>query len=182
MGVEASYRRITPREWEGWQGLASAGGLPPGSELESAFLEFKYSEELLSSDRYLDIQKEWHALHALLTGDFSSPSEIKPFPPPLGNVVLGGTETPFNATYDKVRVLNPDEVRQVADALAVISAEDLKARFDPIAFPAAGIYSYPGPAEWYDEALEAVLFIYPQVVEFFGKAAQEGDVVLLSLD
>jgi hypothetical protein len=44
------------------------------------------------------------------------------------------TETSIDATYGKVRFLKPDEVREVAYALSQISVDDLRARFDPIAF------------------------------------------------
>src|SRR4051812_15963954 len=113
MGIEASYRRITPTEWEKIKNLVTGADALVGSQLEQAYLEFAYSEELTSSDRYLSIEKEWHALHALLTGDLSDPSENKPFPPPLGNVVMGGTEAPIDATYGKVRFLTTSEVREV---------------------------------------------------------------------
>jgi hypothetical protein len=55
----------------------------------------------------------------------------------MGNVVMGGTETPIDTTYGKVRFLKPEEVREVANALSQISVKDLRARFDPIAFTEA---------------------------------------------
>ncbi len=182
MGIEASYRRITPAEWEGVQGLVVAEDSPSGYSTEEAYLGFAHSDELMSSDRCLSIEKEWHALHALLTGDVSNPSEIQPYPPPLGNVVMGGTETPFNATYGKVRFLMPDEVRDVADALGRITADDLKARFDPGSFTEAGVYPNPRPCGWNLDELEPLLFLFPLLVEFFGQAAREGNIVLLSFD
>lgn len=182
MGIEASYRRITPSEWEKVQSLAVAEAAPSGYDLEEAYLEFAHSDELMSSNRYMSIDKEWHALHALLTGDVSDPSEIKPFPPPLGNVVMGGTETPFNATYGLVRALTPEEVREIASALKKITIDDLKSRFDPVAFTKAGVYPNPRPGGWDSEELEPLLFYYPQLVDFFSEAANEGNVVLLSFD
>jgi hypothetical protein len=178
MGVTASYRRVTPTEWEKFESLFNGiNARRVRSRLQGAYLEFAYSEELTSSGRYLDLEKEWHTLHALLTGDFSGPSEIKPFPPPLGNVVMGGTETPIDATYGKVRFLTTSEVREVADALSRITVDDLRSRFDPVAFTEADIYGWDDDIE-----LEILLDYYPRLVAFFGAAAREGDVVLLSLD
>ena len=63
--------------------------------------------------------------------------------------------------------LNPDEVRKVADALSQISVEDLRARFDPIAFTKAEVYPNPRPDGWDTDQLESLLWVYPQLVGFF---------------
>ena len=184
MGVEASYRRLTIDQWYKLQpfveeddGLGDEWG-----EANEAYRDIADSDELRSSDRYLSIDKDWHALHVLLTGDISHPSDIQPAAPPLGNVVIGGTETPFDATYGKVRFLMPEEVREVADALSQITVEDLRQRFDPVAFTKAQVYPNPRPGGWNSDELESLLWVYPQLVGFFRDAAREGDVVLLSLD
>ncbi len=183
MGIGASYRRITAADWENLQSLSEPGNLPVGYDLEEGYLEFAHSDELLSSDRYLSIDKEWHALHVLLTSDFSLPWKGNaPSPPPLGNVVMGGTETAFNATYGKVRFLTPDQVREVADAIKLISVPELSARFDAKAFTEAEVYPNPQPGGWDAGELEPLLFYYAQLVDFFRAAADEGDFVLLSFD
>jgi Domain of unknown function (DUF1877) len=137
MGIEASYRRINAAEWGQLQQLQQSYPTLDGEDRYEAYASIADSDELRSSDRYLTIDKDWHALHVLLTGEISNPSNIPPVPPPLGNVVMGGTETPIDATYGKVRFLKPDDVREVADALSQISVDDLRARFDPIAFTEA---------------------------------------------
>src|SRR5580765_7387105 len=107
MSIEASYRRVTPQEFVRLQGDAKAAESFFGRSLE----DLEDPEKLLtqlqeqeSSERYLSIGKDWHALHFLLTGD----GELKPHPlppPPLGNVVQGGAETPWSCTYGNVRLL-----------------------------------------------------------------------------
>jgi hypothetical protein len=182
MGIEASYRRINADEWSQLQHLLESYQSLDDFERYEAYARIADSDELRSSDRYLSIDKDWHALHVLLTGQISNPSDIQQAPPPLGNVVMGGTETPFDATYGKVRFLEPDEVRAVADALSRFSVEDLRARFDPIAFTEAEVYPNPRPGGWDMEQLEPLLWVYPQLVGFFRDAAREGNVVLLSFD
>jgi hypothetical protein len=157
MGIEASYRRINAAEWDQLQRLQQSNPPLDGSDLYEVYASIADSDELRSSDRYLTIDKDWHALHVLLTGEISKPSNIRPVPPPFGNVVLGGTETSIDSTYGKVRFLNPDEVREVADVLSQITAEDLRARFDPTAFTEAGVYPNPRPGGWDAEKLESVL-------------------------
>jgi Domain of unknown function (DUF1877) len=112
-------------------------------DLYEAYATIADSDELRSSDRYSTIDKDWHALHVLLTGEISSPSDIKPFPPPSGNMVIRGTETPFDGTYGKIRFLKPEEVREVAGALSQITVQELQARFDPFAFTEAEVYPNP---------------------------------------
>ncbi len=192
--VEAIYRRVTPEEFARLQSDAKAAEsfFAPNPEelLEKVWHELEESadqEELRGrkreqegGHRYLFLGTDWHALHFLLTGD----SELKPHrlpPPPLGNVVLGGTETPWPCTHGHVRSLTPDEVRAVADALNRISVEELRSRFRVASFNAAQIYPRPGRARWTDEDAESVFEIYPRVVEFFQSTARAGDMILLSL-
>ena len=183
MGIEASYRSITAAEWAQLQPFVEADAEhDEWGEGYEAYANIADSDELRSSDRYLSIDQDWHALHVLLTGDMSSSPEAQSVPPPLGNVVIGGTETPFDAGYGKVRFLSPDEVHEVADALGKISVEALRTRFDPVAFTEAKIYPTPRPAGWDKEALEPLLFTYRQLVGFFRDAARAGNFVLISFD
>ncbi len=182
MGTEASYRRINAAEWDNLQQLLETYQELDGFERYEAYASIADSDELRSSDRYLTIDKDWHALHALLTGEISNPSDIKAVPPSLGNVVIGGTETPIDATYGKVRFLKSEEVREVADALSKITVEDLRSRFDAVEFTKAEVYPNPRPGGWDMEQIESVFWIYPQLVGFFRDAGREGNVVLLSFD
>jgi Domain of unknown function (DUF1877) len=101
VGIEASYRRINAAEWDRVQQLQQSNPALDGFDLYEAYATIADSDELRSSDRYLTIDKDWHALHVLLTGEISNPSNMKPFPPPLGNVVMGRRRsTPLTAKCD----------------------------------------------------------------------------------
>ena len=184
MSIEASYRRVTPEELARLQSDASAAESFFGTSLEDLDDPVKLlarMEEQESSDRYLSIGTDWHALHFLLTGD----GELKPHPlppPPLGNIVQGGTETQWACTYGHVRSLTPDEVRAAAEALSKISDDELRARFSVASFNAAQVYPHGKRARWTDEAAESVFENYSRVVEFFMSAARDGDMILLSSD
>ena len=134
-----------------------------------------------ADERRLEIGKDWHALHFLLTGD----GELRPHeltPPPLSNVVQGGTETPWECTYGHVRSLTPEEVREVAEALWKISVADLRAKFSVESFNAAKIYPHGRRGAWTAAEAESIFEIYPRVVAFFQTAEETGDMVLLSSD
>jgi hypothetical protein len=185
--IEAIYRRVTTEEFARLQSDAEAAESFFNPDMEE-LLELLADPEMLAarreeddSVRILFIGTDWHALHFLLTGD----SQLNPHPlppPPLGNVVRGGTETPWPCRSGKVRSLTPDEVGAVADALIKISVEELRSRFSVASFNAAQIYPKSGRARWTDECAESIFQIYPRVVEFFQSAARDGDMILLSLD
>src|SRR3954470_8881166 len=60
----------------------------------------------------LDIDKTWHVIHFLLTGEAWGGE------PPLVDAVLGGTELPeTDAGYGPFRYLTPAEVRATSQAL-----------------------------------------------------------------
>lgn len=68
----------------------------------------------------LDIDKAWHLIHYLLTGEPCEGSE------PLCNAVLGGAEIgEEDVGYGPARYLSSTEVNAVATALASISPEEL---------------------------------------------------------
>jgi hypothetical protein len=183
MSIEASYRRIAVDDWDQLLPfLLTDEALHSWGDGYEAYASIADSDELKSSDRFLSIDGDWHALHVLLTGEIRGLAEIEPAPPPLDNVVMGGTDTPFDAGYGKVRFLAPYEVREVAEALREIPEEELRARFDPVAFAKAEIYPTSKRGGWDFRALEPLLFTYRQLVAFFREAAREGDVVLLSFD
>jgi hypothetical protein len=183
MSIEANYWRITPKAFarlkaepkraEAFFGLS----LEVSDETEAIIAEM-LEPEREDFDRSLYIGTDWHALHFLLTGD----GELEPHPvvPPLGNAIQGGTETEWPCTYGQVRSLNPQEVRDVAAALAKISVAELRSRFSVAAFNAAGIYPHGRRGAWTEREVESAFESYPRLVEFFQQAAKQGDIVLLS--
>jgi hypothetical protein len=61
MGIEASYRRINAAEWDQLQQLRQSSPPLDGFDLYEAYAGIADSDELRSSDRYLTIDKDWHA-------------------------------------------------------------------------------------------------------------------------
>ena len=178
MSMIANYRRVTPDELEVLL-------RKPSTIVEYLFPEDGEEYEGVSEDgqyltspedeRNLDIDKSWHAIHYLLTGDAWQGN------PPLANAVLGGTELgEEDVGYGPCRYLTPEEVREVASALVGIPVEELRRRYDPVELEKADIY----PNIWIregDEGLEYVLEYYEALVRFFRSAAEAGDGMLLYL-
>jgi hypothetical protein len=180
MGMRATYRRLPEEEFEKLRADPEQADAYFGLDIAEEDDESidAYYDHLETSGRYLDIQKSWDGVHFLLTG--KSAMEEESVPPPLGNVVNGGADTDWEASYGMVRYLTPQEVKEVAVALDQISVADLRQRYDPKAFQAENIY--PGAEVWDETGIEHLLEVFRRVRSFFSEAAQAGDMVLLSCD
>lgn len=123
----------------------------------------------------LDIDKAWHGIHFLLT---ASEWEGEP---PWSWVILGGTAIGPDVGYGPARYLSPDQVNEVAQALASLSRNELAERFDPVAMDNAGIY----PEIWErdgPDGLEYLLSYYDEVVKYYQEAAGRKQAMLLYLN
>jgi hypothetical protein len=81
------------------------------------------------------LEKAWHGLHYLLTGEAWESDG------PLAFIAAGGTTIDgSDCGYGDARSFTPDEARGIAKALSTISDEQLWSRFDRAAMTAAGIY------------------------------------------
>src|ERR1700733_10559446 len=88
----------------------------------------------VGSDVLLDVDKAWHGIHFLLNGEAWEGT------PPLDFIVGGQAIGDIDVGYGPARGFSADEVAAIAAALHPITAETLRARFDPAAMMAADIY------------------------------------------
>lgn len=173
MGIEFEYRRITPEEFN------ASPSHPFGLDLVEDWDELiSFYDDLRCSDDYLNIGKDWQAIHFLLTGEAAM--DRSSAPPPLRNVVFGGTETEYESDFGKVRCLNSSEVKDTAEAIKQISSDELRSHFDANALNAARIYPNPQPGGWSLEELESVLSTYEQLKQFFQEAAKQDKLIFIS--
>lgn len=135
-------------------------------------LRARFLRELSAADKPeengLDLEKSWHVLHYLLTG------EPEDAPPPLGNAILGGKEIGPDLGYGPARFLTPAEVREVSIALSQIASEDLARRFDLQAMIAAHIYPVRDESE-----LTLAQDYFPLLARYYSDAATGGNAMLL---
>ncbi|MFN6563733.1 MAG: DUF1877 family protein [Nostoc sp. ChiSLP01] len=171
MGIEASYRRIRLQEFERLQNDVAYASIFFGDDLETDEEIHAYFEALRNSDRYLDLDKHWQSLHFLFTGEFPHDSDNKD-DTLLHKVFMGGSATPWEANYGMVRYLTVTEVNEITEALNQISEEEFKLRLDNL------LGSHQSRVYMEPHFLELKV----ELIKFFNVAAQEGDIVLLSLD
>jgi len=125
-----------------------------------------------STEKGLSLEKSWHALHYLLTG------KTEAAPPPLGNAILGGEEIGEERDYGRVRFLTPQQVREVAEALAAISKEELPGRFDVKRMKVSKVI-YPCRDQ---QELDIALDYFGQLVGYYSDAAKRGNAMLLYIE
>ena len=77
------------------------------------------------------MDKEWHGIHFLLTGDaWSTDGEYC-------SIVFGGTEIGPDISYGPARMLTAQQVADIASKLQALSLDDLRSRFNPAEMTAA---------------------------------------------
>jgi hypothetical protein len=197
MSMEVTYRRLKKEKWTRLQkdrkkASAFLFSFLPGIDLESLAdlasnpqaLEAKQAEMLAALKKVendstrVDLDKDWHALHFLLSGDPSMDPEHLAGDP-LHNVVLGGHPTKIRADYGPVRCLEVAEVKEMARELAKVSVEELRRRFSAKAFNDEEIYPNPEPGGWTRKEAESVFRVFPKLVKFFQDASAGREVVLV---
>ncbi|MCC9606738.1 YfbM family protein [Blastopirellula sp. JC732] len=125
----------------------------------------------------VDLEKDWHALHFLLTGDASLQPDGDP-DDPLFRVVMGGEATMLDASYGPARRFSRDEIAAISAALEPLTIEDLRERFSPEAFNEAGIYPEPYPGGWTLDEVEGLFDVFPKLQQLFADALATNEVVI----
>ncbi len=130
---------------------------PSGQTVDLEELGIDEAEEV-------DLDRSWQLVHYLLTGCAEGGAK------PLADAVMGGVEID-----EETRYLGPEEVRKVAAALAELSLDEVKARFDPAVLEERQIYGGP----WDDS--EVGLVLVEELRDLYSLAAQEGKAMLISI-
>jgi hypothetical protein len=151
MGMSGYFLAVTPAQLE---------AVMTDSETFMAVID---SED----EKPLDIDKAWHGIHFLLTGEAWSNK----------GPVLGGTEIAgIDLGSGAARYLSPEQVDKMADELSQLSPEKLSQRFDTKEFGIEGIY----PDIWeHDGELDWLLHWYRQLQSYYANASEAGKAMLL---
>jgi hypothetical protein len=131
----------------------------------------------------IDLDKLWHGVHYLLTGNAGAMDDEEDADDgdgagPLAQAVLGGEPIGDDLGYGPARFLRPDEVAAVAAALTGIAPASLRERFDTDDMQAQQIYLADAFAEGGDEELGFLIDAFTVLQGFYRDAAGRGDAVL----
>lgn len=126
-----------------------------------------------------DLDKAWHGLHYLLSGDASL--EDRPTDDPLFFLIAGGAPIgDVDVGYGPVRAIRSEQTQRIAQALAAVSVDQLRSRFDPAKMTELDVY----PNIWESEGMFAFDYVarfYPQLVKFVQRASADGRGLLVYL-
>ena len=193
MGIQVSYRRVSEAELDSLEASPKEAlhffFSPPGidPDVMAAILESPETMEqkqaavlaaMQEDSKHVDLDKDWHALHFLLTGDNSmEPCHIED--DPLHNVVMGGHPTKIESTYGPVRCFSQVDVYDMVQALSEFTAVELRERFSAEEFNAANIYPNPRPGGWTLDEVEGVFLLFPRLCQLFKDALKNNELVLV---
>ena len=122
--------------------------------------------------RSFNLEKDWHIIAYLLTGDAKLKEEHVP-DAPLHNVIFGELKTSVTTGYGPVRYFDGKLVAETAAALAGADRKVIARRYDPAAMKKLDIYA---PRE--ENAKKLMLDVVEELTAFFQKAAAtEEDVI-----
>lgn len=127
-----------------------------------------------ADDRWLDVDKAWHAIHYVLTGDSDVPRKATIF----SKVVLGGTPIEEEGMgYGPALVVEPEEVREINEALKPASEEWFRERFSLKDMQKKAIYPVMDDEEE-GQFFEYVYDNFKALKEFYIEAEKAGQGVL----
>jgi len=130
--------------------------------------ELYFNEDDLLDDG-IGLEKIWHLLHYLITGD---PNEGEY---PLSCAIMCGR--PISEDSDEISYLLPDDVKEVAKALSALNDDDLRSRFNPDEIIKAKIYRYENyEADEHD--LKEVLRLFHKLRKYYKNAAKKGNAII----
>ncbi|WP_184018270.1 YfbM family protein [Sphingobium boeckii] len=104
------------------------------SASEEDFADFIFDEIAGSAGDLIHFDKAWHALHFVFAGSEAATGTS------LGLLMNEWPEFGVDGGYGAPRLAPPAAVKAFADALAGLSDEELKSRYDPAAMERADVY------------------------------------------
>lgn len=130
-------------------------------------------------ERTKDLDKAWHGIHFMLTGDGGGGAL------PQGTLLLGGIEVgDIDVGYGPARALSPEDTARFHEHLSAISAEDFDSRFDAQSMLDQKIY----PEIW-DRDLAGepdgrpyMNDFFPQLKQIFAEAAAANEGMIIYMN
>jgi hypothetical protein len=116
------------------------------------------------SEAVLDLDKQWHVMHFLLTGDASAGE------PPLNFLIAGGEEIGIDLGSGQVRLFDAAAVKRIDSALEDLARAEVVGRVDPAASEEAELYRGIGAAPL-DELQREYGDIFDRLKAFVRQAA-----------
>jgi hypothetical protein len=116
----------------------------------------------------ISLEKAWHGLHFLLTGEPWGGDGPRAF------LLCGGTEQGEDSGYGPARQFDAEEVQEIARELAGLTADELWSGFDPEAMAEADLYGADWEGEAEEDLREEFLEYFEILKAFVAETAKQG--------
>jgi len=161
MGIEFTMWQITTEEIDKFMELEET----INDFVESQFPE-TYDDDF--EDNALSLDRIWHLLHYLITGEEEGEKYPLAFAIRVGHFL--------HESWSEMSWIAPNEVRDVAEALAVLSEEDLRKRGGEDSMSKVNIYKYPGALS--EDDFIDVLMEFNRLKGYYKDASEKGNAML----
>jgi hypothetical protein len=136
-----------------------------GGSKQERFARLASLRKERSDPRQFNMEKEWHTIAYLLTGEPEIGAEHRDGEP-LHNIIYGGLDTGVTTGYGTVQYFDSALVTESADALEQADRQRIHERFDPARMAQLEIYAAPSESE-----RDLVLRVIEELAAFFRAAA-----------
>jgi hypothetical protein len=172
MSINGNFRRVSPDQLSAL--LASPEQV---AEVLYGSEEEEDSDDASPDDSLLPMEKNWHALHFLLTGTSWGGTA------PLHFIAAGGKPVgDEDVGYGPARAFTPQQVKEISRALEDVGREDLRRRFNARKMDELDIY----PKDWMEsadeDALDFLLGDFDALKRFLRESAEQGLGLLVYLN
>jgi hypothetical protein len=165
MGMTGFLLRLTPSALDEYKKASSL--------LEKRILDYyeNYNPEIEDVNP-IRVDRAWHGILFLLTGE-----SFDNYSHPLAKIFFSGQllDENQNMGYGPAHYLTPDQVAEINLAIAKISIDDLKSRFD--AKKMTDMEIYPGPWEE-DGIIDYLTYYFAFVQQIFSEAARNDEAMI----
>jgi hypothetical protein len=138
----------------------------PEDYVEEVFQDISKTSQFYEKD--LGLEKMWHLLHYLLTGDENSDDY------PLAFAIVVGHS--INEIWEDLTYVEPHEVKEIATAISNISETKIRARIAGLASEDIDIYGGIDYSD--DDDIVETLSYISKLKEFYIEAAIDGNAIL----
>jgi len=138
-----------------------------------------YSDEIINNENFLDLDKAWEGVFFIITRQSLADAVIEEAP--LLGILMGPTEIDPDQDmgYGPATYTTAEQTKDIYNAIKDLTKEGLSANYDPSRMAEEGIY----PDIWQDDenALEYLLDYFDELKNFYKKAVEKGEAVVMSL-
>jgi hypothetical protein len=133
---------------------------------DSAY-DYVNSDSAYQSGRQIDLDKQWHGVHHLLTGSAGATDD------PLSIIIGGFEEVGPDNGYGPAWIIPAEAIASCHARLSLLGDDELRTRFDPQAMAIENVYLADLFIEEGDEALGFLMEDIRRLRAFVAKAAAQ---------